>query len=76
MDDDGFPPGFFDRADPSPDGDFYGPARLVTHIDEGAIRAVGDLYEELAIDGRGPGPDGVLGLALPAARRPGSPCSG
>lgn len=51
MDDHGFPPGFFDRADPAPDGTFYGPARLVTHIDADAIRAVGELYEELAIDG-------------------------
>jgi len=51
MDDHGFPPGFFDRADPEVDAAFYGPPRLVTHIDDGAIRAVGDLYEELAIDG-------------------------
>jgi SAM-dependent methyltransferase len=44
-------PGFFDRADPSPDATFYSWPRLVTHIDEGAIAAVGELYEELAIDG-------------------------
>jgi SAM-dependent methyltransferase len=42
-----FPPGFFDRADESPDPMFYGPPRLVTHIDPGAIAAVGDLYAEL-----------------------------
>jgi SAM-dependent methyltransferase len=48
---DGFPPGFFDRADAFPDGDFYAGPRLVTHIDDEAIAAVGDLYEELGIDG-------------------------
>lgn len=46
-----FAPGFFHRADGAPDDRFYGPARLVTHIDDGAIAAVGALYEELAIDG-------------------------
>jgi hypothetical protein len=46
-----FPPGFFDRADPADDADFYASTRLVTHIDEGAIRAVGELYGELALDG-------------------------
>ena len=46
-----FPPGFFDRADPAPDDCFYSPPRLVTHIDDGAIAAVGALYEELGIDG-------------------------
>ena len=42
-----FPPGFFDRADPGPDAAFYRPLRLVTHIDDGAIAAVGALYDEL-----------------------------
>ncbi len=46
-----FPPGFFDRDDPRPDDVFYRPDRLVTHIDPGAIAAVGDLYAELGIDG-------------------------
>jgi SAM-dependent methyltransferase len=46
-----WPPGFFDRMDPMPDGYFYATPRLVTHIDEGAIAAVGALYEELGIDG-------------------------
>ncbi len=46
-----FPPGFFDRYDPSPDGLFYGPPRLVTHIDDGAITAVGATYAELGIGG-------------------------
>ena len=44
-----FPPGFFDRADPGPDAAFYRPLRLVTHIDDGAIAAVGALYDELGI---------------------------
>ena len=46
-----FPDWFFDRADPGPDTAFYGPPRLVTHIDEGAIAAVGDLYAELSVEG-------------------------
>jgi SAM-dependent methyltransferase len=49
--DDVFPPGFFDRTDPSPDPAFYGPPRLVTHIDDRAIAAVGGLYTELGVDG-------------------------
>jgi SAM-dependent methyltransferase len=48
---DGFPAGFFDRADPAPDTDFYAPPRLVTHIDDGAIAAVGALYAELGLTG-------------------------
>lgn len=47
---DPFPPGFFARMDPADDAAFYVPARLVHHIDEGAVRAVGDLYEELGVD--------------------------
>src|SRR3954468_7437782 len=46
-----FPPRFFERVDPSGDNDFYSSPRLVTHIDDGAIAAVGALYEELRIDG-------------------------
>jgi SAM-dependent methyltransferase len=46
-----FPPGFFDRADESGDAHFYSWPRLVTHIDEGAIAAVGALYAELGLDG-------------------------
>lgn len=48
----GFPPGFFQRADPSPDEQFYAFERLVTHIDDRAIAAVGRLYEHLALRGR------------------------
>ncbi len=47
-----FPPGFFDRADESDDAVFYEPVRLVQHIDDGAIAAVGKLYDELSVDGR------------------------
>jgi SAM-dependent methyltransferase len=46
-----FPDGFFARGDESSDASFYAVPRFVTHIDEGAIAAVGRLYEELAIDG-------------------------
>ncbi len=49
-----FPPGFFRRDDESPDPVFYGPPRLVTHIDDGAVEAVGALYAELGVDGSGP----------------------
>jgi SAM-dependent methyltransferase len=58
----GFPPGFFDRADDRPDAVFYAPTRLVTHIDDAAIAAVGELYAELGIDGTAPAPRRVLDL--------------
>jgi len=58
----GFPRGFFDRDDPSPDTRFYGPPRLVTHIDDGAIAAVSNLYAELGVDGSAPGERRVLDL--------------
>jgi len=48
---DGFPDGFFDRADQTADSAFYAVERLVTHIDDGAIAAVGDLYDELGLVG-------------------------
>jgi SAM-dependent methyltransferase len=44
-------PGFFERADPTPDAEFYSWPRFVTHIDAAAIAAVGDLYDELKIGG-------------------------
>jgi SAM-dependent methyltransferase len=48
-----WPPGFFDRQDPRDDADFYAAPRFVTHIDEGAVRAVCELYDELGVpDGR------------------------
>ena len=40
------PAGAFGRMDETPDEDFYKVPRLVTHIDEGAIRAVTQLYRE------------------------------
>jgi SAM-dependent methyltransferase len=46
-----FPPGFFDRADPDTDAAFYRVPRIVTHIDDAAIDAVGALYDELGLDG-------------------------
>jgi len=48
---DHFPAGFFSRADEFDDAAFYGPPRLVTHIDDAAIEAVGELYTELSIQG-------------------------
>jgi SAM-dependent methyltransferase len=57
-----FPDWFFDRDDAGDDGHFYGPPRLVTHIDDAAIAAVGDLYAELGLDGSAPEPRRVLDL--------------
>ena len=51
VDDHGFPKGFFARMDEDDDARFYAPPRLVTHIDEHAIAAVGELYEELGVSG-------------------------
>jgi SAM-dependent methyltransferase len=56
------PSWFFDRDDPTPDSRFYAPPRFVTHIDEGAIAAVGRLYAALGIDGAAPRPSRVLDL--------------
>lgn len=46
-----FPEGFFRRTDESSDRRFYHQARMVNHIDAGAIAAVGRLYGELGIEG-------------------------
>jgi SAM-dependent methyltransferase len=46
-----FPTGFFNRSDQSDDAHFYGVPRLVTHIDDGAITAVAQVYTELGVDG-------------------------
>jgi len=46
-----FPPEFFERMDAGDDAVFYAPPRFVTHIDDDAIAAVGDLYDELEING-------------------------
>ena len=42
----GLPEGAFDKADPSPDSVFYDFPRFVTHIDDGAIAAVTQMYRE------------------------------
>jgi SAM-dependent methyltransferase len=47
-----FPTGFFDRADAASDAAFYDRARLVTHIDNAAVRGIGALYAELGLTGR------------------------
>ncbi len=53
MSGDGWPRGFFDRQDEGDDAAFYVPPRFVTHIDDGAISAVTELYDELRVpDGR------------------------
>lgn len=49
--DTGFPAGFFGRGDESDDAGFYAVDRLLTHIDDGAIAAVGELYDELGLTG-------------------------
>lgn len=46
-----FPPGFFDRGDPTDDARFYAYDRFVTHIDDRAIAAVTELYRELGLAG-------------------------
>jgi len=40
----GLPPAAFDKADPSPDTEFYTFPRLVTHIDDAAIATVTQMY--------------------------------
>jgi SAM-dependent methyltransferase len=42
----GLPEAAFDKADPSPDEDFYAYPRFVTHIDDGAVAAVTRVYRE------------------------------
>ncbi|MCU1466195.1 MAG: hypothetical protein JWM72_2123 [Actinomycetia bacterium] len=48
---DEYPDGFFGRDDEADDAEFYSFPRYVTHIDDGAIDAVGALYDELGIRG-------------------------
>jgi SAM-dependent methyltransferase len=60
----GFPPGFFDRTDPTVDERFYERTRLVAHIDATAIAAVGHLYARLGIDGSTARPAGAGGDVL------------
>lgn len=51
LDQPAFPPGFFDRVDPSVDLAFYASPRLVYHIDRAAIDAVDRTYRELRVEG-------------------------
>jgi len=46
-----WPDGFFARSDEAPDAEFYAVPRLVTHLDAGAVEAVGALYDELGLAG-------------------------
>lgn len=48
-----FGPGFFHRFDDADDTRFYDQPRLVTHIDDRAIAAVGAVYDELGLGSRG-----------------------
>jgi SAM-dependent methyltransferase len=48
---DRFPKGFFSRTDEIDDSEFYRSERFVTHIDDRAIAAVGELYTELGLTG-------------------------
>lgn len=43
----GLPEWAFDKADPSPDAAFYVHPRFVTHIDDGAIAAVTQVYRKV-----------------------------
>jgi SAM-dependent methyltransferase len=43
----GFPPDFFERLDEADDEQFYGQARLVTHLDDATLEALTQLYREL-----------------------------
>ncbi len=47
----GLPDGAFDKADPSPDAAFYAQPRFVTHIDDGAIAAVTQVYRQTLPEG-------------------------
>jgi SAM-dependent methyltransferase len=42
----GLPKWAFEKADPSPDAEFYVPPRLVTHIDDAAIATVTQMYRQ------------------------------
>ena len=46
-----FPEGAFDREDGEPDTEFYDVPRLVNHIDDYAIAAVGDVYRRFLAPG-------------------------
>ncbi|HWN92048.1 MAG TPA: hypothetical protein VNQ15_11565, partial [Verrucomicrobiae bacterium] len=46
-----FPPAAYAREDDSSDGSFYAAPRKVVHIDEGAIAALGRLYDDVLPSG-------------------------
>jgi len=46
-----WPDGFFARDDERPDPEFYASPRFVTHLDDRALAAVGELYDELGLTG-------------------------
>lgn len=48
-----FPAGSFDRQDETPDARFYESPRLVTHIDDYAVAAVGEAYRSFLAPGGG-----------------------
>jgi SAM-dependent methyltransferase len=43
----GLPQAAFDKEDPSPDAEFYDQPRFVTHIDDGAIATVTQMYRQV-----------------------------
>src|SRR5436190_21675847 len=47
----GLPPGAFARIDDTDDELFYEPARLVLHIDDGAVAALTELYRSVLPSG-------------------------
>jgi SAM-dependent methyltransferase len=47
----GLPEAAFDKADPSPDSEFYAFPRFVTHIDDAAIATVTRVYRERLVSG-------------------------
>ena len=64
----GLAPGAFDKLDAEEDEVFYEPARLVLHIDDGAVAALTEFYRGGAAGGRRIArPDVELGQP-PAAR--------
>jgi hypothetical protein len=64
----GFPSGFFDRDDPSPEAEFYAPPRLVTHIE--LLRRAGGFTDPAVRRRTPPGPGDPL-YAVTAARTAG-----
>ncbi len=51
LNDDPFPRSYFARIDEAEDAEFYAEPRKLVHVDEGAIAAIGRLYESLLPEG-------------------------